>query len=76
MDGALRSRRATAPTGTCMSIRSESGPDIRAEYLATSVGAHTQRLPGSPALPQGHRCVAFLPFDAKWREAKGLRIQR
>ena len=50
---AASSPSATAPTMTCMSIRSASGPEMRALYRSTSTALHAHDPAGSAALPHG-----------------------
>ena len=44
-----------------MSIRSSSGPEIRARYRSIAAASHRHPRSASPKCPHGHPCVAFLP---------------
>src|SRR6185369_2409392 len=52
------SRRATAPTVTCMSMRSLRGPEMRPTYDSMSALEHVHAPVGSPARPHGQGLVA------------------
>src|SRR5688572_32958615 len=57
-------------------MRSSSGPDIRARYLAISGGAQRQRPEVSPRYPHGHGFMAATSWNragySTWNEAREM----
>ena len=53
-----KSSNGTGGTSMCKSIRSRSGPEMRAMYFSIATGAHLHGRFGSPRKPQGQGFIA------------------